>query len=161
MYITVKQLASTLKISETRVRVLLAQGRIIGAYKHGGVWMIPLVDGKPPTTPGKRGPQLSWKKARLKALAKIHVDAKAIKDNLRSQSVSFTQSQSVGKAQSPQNNKKSEVITIKHGKENTRCYGVEINGPCRIVYSPNAPLKRGGARVWIETYAEFEAVYSL
>jgi hypothetical protein len=152
MYITVKQLASTLKISETRVRVLLAQGRIIGAYKHGGVWMIPLVDGKPPTTPGKRGPKLTWKKARLKALAKIHVDAKAIKDNLRSQSVSFTQS--------PNNNKKSEVITIKHGKENTRCFGVEINGPCRVVYSPNAPLKRGGARVWIETYAEFEAVYS-
>jgi hypothetical protein len=152
MYITVKQLASTLKISQTRVRVLLAQGRIVGAYKHAGVWIIPLVNGKPQATPGKRGPKLTWKKARLQALAKIHVDGKAIKDNLRSQSVSFAQSQ--------QQKQKIEVITIKRGKDNTRCFGVEINGPCRIVYSPDAPLKKGGARVWIETYADVDPVYA-
>jgi hypothetical protein len=45
------------------------------------------------------------------------------------------------------------VLTVKTYKDNTLCNGVEIEGPSRIVYSPDKPLSCG-ARVWIETYAE-------
>ena len=42
------------------------------------------------------------------------------------------------------------VLTIKTYRSNT--YGVEVNidGPSRVVYSPDKPLSCG-ARVWIET----------
>lgn len=41
-------------------------------------------------------------------------------------------------------------VTVKEGKTNTYCYGVEILGPSRVVYSPDKPLSCG-AKVWIET----------
>jgi len=45
------------------------------------------------------------------------------------------------------------VLTVKTYKSNDYAYEVEINGPCKIVYRPDAPLSCG-ARVWIETQAE-------
>ena len=42
------------------------------------------------------------------------------------------------------------VITVKQGKKNTYCNDVVIDGPARVVYSPEKPLSCG-ARVWIET----------
>ena len=45
------------------------------------------------------------------------------------------------------------VITVKTYKSNTYGHSVEVNGPCKIVYSPDKPLSCG-ARVWIETEAE-------
>jgi hypothetical protein len=45
------------------------------------------------------------------------------------------------------------VITVKTYKSNDYAHEVEINGPCRVVYSPDKPLSCG-ARVWIETEAE-------
>lgn len=42
------------------------------------------------------------------------------------------------------------VITIKQGKRNTYCHGVEILGPSKVVYQPCKPLSCG-AKVWIET----------
>ena len=44
------------------------------------------------------------------------------------------------------------VITVKTYKTNNYGHEVEINGPCRIVYSPDKPLSCG-AKVWIETEA--------
>ena len=44
------------------------------------------------------------------------------------------------------------VITVKRGKTNTYCHGVEIHGPARVLYRPDCPLSCG-ARVWIETDA--------
>jgi hypothetical protein len=49
------------------------------------------------------------------------------------------------------------VLTVKTYKSNTRCNAVSVNGPSKIVYSPNDPLSCG-ARVWIETHAEVETV---
>ena len=49
--------------------------------------------------------------------------------------------------------KEDKVITVKTYKDNTYGSSVEINGPCRIVYSPDKPLSCG-ARVWIETESE-------
>lgn len=42
------------------------------------------------------------------------------------------------------------VLTVKTYKSNDYCNSVDINGPSRVVYSPDKPLSCG-ARVWIET----------
>jgi len=42
------------------------------------------------------------------------------------------------------------VISVKTGRVNTYCHAVEIQGPSKILYSPERPL-RCGARVWVET----------
>jgi|TARA_R110000851_G_scaffold18272_3_gene57557 hypothetical protein len=46
------------------------------------------------------------------------------------------------------------VITVKTYKENRYAHEVIINGPSRLVYSPDKPLSCG-AKVWIETDSEF------
>lgn len=48
---------------------------------------------------------------------------------------------------------RSPVLTVKNYKSNTYCHSVTINGPSRVVYSPDKPLSCG-AKVWIETEAE-------
>jgi hypothetical protein len=45
------------------------------------------------------------------------------------------------------------VITVKTCKTNRHARSVQINGPSRLVYSPDKPLQCG-ARVWLETQAE-------
>ena len=47
------------------------------------------------------------------------------------------------------------VLTVKNYKSNRYAHEVVINGPCRIVYSPDKPLSCG-ARVWIETESEVQ-----
>jgi hypothetical protein len=43
------------------------------------------------------------------------------------------------------------VLTVKRGKTNRYAHTVTIEGPSRVVYSPDKPLSCG-ARVWIETF---------
>lgn len=47
------------------------------------------------------------------------------------------------------------VLTVKTYKSNTYAHAVNINGPSRVVYWPDKPLKCG-ARVWIETESDVE-----
>ncbi len=42
------------------------------------------------------------------------------------------------------------VITVKTYKSNTYGHEVIIEGPCKVIYSPDKPLPCG-AKVWIET----------
>ena len=42
------------------------------------------------------------------------------------------------------------VLTVKTYKSNDYAHEVLIDGPCKIVYSPDKPLSCG-AKVWIET----------
>ena len=42
------------------------------------------------------------------------------------------------------------VITVKTYKSNDYGHEVTVNGPCKVVYSPDKPLSCG-AKVWIET----------
>jgi len=42
------------------------------------------------------------------------------------------------------------VITVKTYKSNNYGHEVTIDGPCKVVYSPDKPLSCG-AKVWIET----------
>lgn len=48
---------------------------------------------------------------------------------------------------------KEPVLTVKTYKQNNYAYEVEIDGPCKVVYSPDKPLSCG-ARVWIETHSK-------
>lgn len=50
-----------------------------------------------------------------------------------------------------------QTITVKTYKSNTYAREVEIDGPSRIVYSPNKPLSCG-AKVWVETHAKVTIV---
>jgi hypothetical protein len=51
------------------------------------------------------------------------------------------------------NNEHNPVLTVKTYKDNRYAHEVEIMGPSRLVYSPDAPLSCG-ARCWLETEAE-------
>ncbi|UWV86429.1 hypothetical protein NW063_01690 [Mycoplasmopsis cynos] len=46
MFITAKQ-ASMKKISDRRVRILCAEGKVTGAYQEGRIWKIPINATKP------------------------------------------------------------------------------------------------------------------
>ena len=47
------------------------------------------------------------------------------------------------------------VITVKTYKSNDYAHEVTIDGPCKVVYSPDKPLSCG-AKVWIETESEVQ-----
>lgn len=64
----------------------------------------------------------------------IHVNQHVIKKNLKEGS-------------------REPVLTVKNYKSNTYAHEVQINGPSKVVYSPDKPLSCG-ARVWIETESE-------
>lgn len=44
---------------------------------------------------------------------------------------------------------RKDCITVKTSKSNDYCREVEIQGACRVIYSPDKPLSCG-AKVWIE-----------
>jgi len=48
------------------------------------------------------------------------------------------------------NNVREPVITVKTSKSNNYAHEVKIEGPSKIIYSPDKPLSCG-AKVWIET----------
>ncbi len=138
MFIDTIQTAKLLGVSASRVRVLLKQGRIRGAYKLGRFWVIPLTDGMPVISKGTRGPSSSFKCARSTAKSIIRINRQEV-------------------ARNQKENKLEPVITVKRGNSNTYGHSVEINGPCRIVYSPDRTLL--GARVWIETFSKVEVFF--
>lgn len=49
--------------------------------------------------------------------------------------------------------KREPVLTVKQGRKNTYASEVIIDGPSKVVYSPDSPLSCG-AKVWIETEAD-------
>ena len=142
-YIGTREAAFLLGICCQRVRVLLSQGRIKGAYKHKGFWQIPLY-GKmkmPIVIPGTRGPEGLWCKRRRKNPTKIHVNQHKIRANSDriKNDLQMTPEQLI------------PVITLKQTNHNDMGHQMEIHGPCRIVYKPYEPLPCG-AHLWIETY---------
>lgn len=48
-------------------------------------------------------------------------------------------------------------LTVKSSRDNVYAREVQINGPSRVVYSPDKPLACG-ATVWIETESEVEII---
>lgn len=131
MEIGATEAASLLGVTPTRVRQFLKQGRIEGAEKINGRWVIPLYNGMPKITQGTRGPEGTWRKRPRRAETFIHVDQKALRQNKK-------------------NGTALPVVLVKQGPRKTeRCHEVEILGPSRLVYRPNQP-KHCGACLWIE-----------
>ena len=126
--------AFLLNISTGRLRILLQQNRVLGAYKVERFWMIPLNNrGVPEIIPGCRGPQGTWNKAERTGNTFVHVLRKTIDYN--------------------RDNKTSHpAVAVKVGNKKDYCHALKINGPCQIVYQPHQPnnSQAGGARLWIE-----------
>lgn len=55
------------------------------------------------------------------------------------------------------NGEREPTLTVKQGRKNTYAHEVVIDGPSKVVYSPNSPLSCG-ARVWIETTAPVKLI---
>ena len=102
---------------------MLQQGRVKGAYKSGRCWLIPLYNGLPHISKGKRGRAGTWKTQRLPKKTIIHINGNNIKQNIK---------------KSPEERK--PVIAIK-GAKNIYAKALEIPYPCRIVYQPDKPLR--------------------
>ncbi|WP_413168166.1 DNA-binding protein [Capilliphycus salinus ALCB114379] len=138
MFVGTTEAARILKISTARLRVLLSAGRVEGAYKTGKMWLIPLVKGEPIIERGTRGPAPRWCNLKKRAKKIVHVNSHRIRQNQKHQ-------------------ERLPVITVREGNTNTYGHTVEIQGGCRVVYSPDKPL-RCGARVWIETFYDVQVV---
>ena len=131
---TTTQAAFLLNISTGRLRELLNQGRVVGAYKVRRLWMIPLNSrGMPEIKRGRRGPEGSWNKLQRKANTVVHVLRKTIDYN-RDYGTAYP------------------AVAVKVGDKKDYCHALKINGPCQIVYQPHQPNRSqaGGARLWIE-----------
>lgn len=72
------------------------------------------------------------------AITRIHVNQHIIRANAK-------------------NNANDPVFTVKCRNTNTYTNSVEIEGRCRLVYSPDKPLSCG-AKVWIEVIDEQNVV---
>ena len=55
------------------------------------------------------------------------------------------------------NGERKPTLTVKQGRKNTYAQEVVIDGPSKVVYSPDSPLSCG-ARVWIETEAPVKMI---
>ncbi len=131
MIVGTTEAANLLGVSTARVRQLLNEGRIQGAYKIGKCWAIPLFNGMPAIARGRRGPKPRWRSRKHLPVTLIHVNRNAISHNRKK-------------------GDRAPVISVKRGKSNVYGHQVNIHGPCRIVYRPERP-KSCGATVWIET----------
>ena len=138
MIVGTTQASKILNISTARLRVLLIEGRVKGAYKTGKMWLIPLHGGKPIIEKGSRGPSPRWRNPRKPAKIVIHVNKQQVQKNKNKQ-------------------QPEPVITVKRGNTNQYGHEVEIPGGCRVIYSPDRPLSCG-AKVWIETLYEVNVI---
>jgi hypothetical protein len=137
-HIGTTEAAHYLGISTVRLRILLQQGRVKGAEKQGRTWIIPLFNGMPVIEERGKGPKATWYKRRREAETCILVNRQIIGKNAKE-----------GQNEPP--------IVVKEGKNQHECHELEINGPCRIVYTPHetGPC---GARLWIEAAAHVPLV---
>ncbi len=129
-YIATKEAAFLLNISVVRLRQLLQQGRVKGAYKQGRRWLIPLKKGMPQITKGKRGPEGTWNKKRRTSLTRIHINRKIFGFNKK-----------FGVNLPP--------ISVRIGSKTHFCHTADIPAKARVVYRPNNPLPCG-AVLWID-----------
>ncbi|MGL5806101.1 MAG: helix-turn-helix domain-containing protein [Xenococcaceae cyanobacterium] len=130
IFIGTTEAASLLGISTARVRQLLAEGRIKGAYKSGKCWLIPVFDRLPSIKKGTRGPKSIWRGGKHQAVTKIYINRHKL-------------------AQNSQKGTNDPVISVNRTNKNICGHEIAINGPCRIVYDPQL---QKNPRIWIETF---------
>lgn len=142
-----REAAFLLGICCQRVRVLLSQGRIKGAYKCKGFWRIPLYGQMPVVVPGTRGPKGMWCHRQRQKPTMIHVNQQKIQANRKK----------INKNPQIALDQLTPVIALKQGKGNYLGFQLEIQGPCRIVYRPLKPASCG-AHLWIDTFEPVQFV---
>ena len=136
-YVGTTEAANLLEISSRRLRTLLAEGRVYGAYKSGRFWFIPLHNGLPIIEPRSSKKQKgTWRTHKPPKLTRIEVNRQQIQKNRHKNPI-----------------ERSPVISVKQGDSNLYGYQVEICGASRIIYRPDHG-RCSGATLWIETYAE-------
>ena len=129
--------AELLGICDRRVRKLIAEGRVYGACKIGGSWVIPTVNGYPQIKTASRGPKPTWKKVQVPAKNIIHINRQLIGTKM-------------------DDGKFSPPISVKYRNENTYSRRVAISGPCVLVYDFENPQSNCSATAWLETFSEVE-----
>ncbi|MGB3635969.1 MAG: helix-turn-helix domain-containing protein [Rivularia sp. (in: cyanobacteria)] len=132
-----KKAAELLHISPRRVRYLIAEGRVYGAYKIGGNWVIPTVEGYPRISTASRGPKSTWKKVQIPAKNIIHINRQLIGTKM-------------------DDGKFSPPISVKCRNKNTYSSRVKIHGPCVLIYDFENPSSNCSATAWLETFSEVE-----
>jgi hypothetical protein len=131
IFVQTTQASSLLGICPQRVRKLLKQGRIRGAFKDKkGFWQIPLSWGVPQVIPADRGQEGTWRKRLIKSSTFIHVRQDRLQKNRK-------------------HGTDTPVVTIRSGNRLTYCHEATIKGICKVVYQPDRPLSCG-ATLWIE-----------
>lgn len=124
--------AKLLKISTRRLRHLLSQSRVIGAFKAGRNWVIPVIGGLPKIVKASCGPKPTWKTVQTPAKSVMHINRNV-----------------VGKKA---DGKYIPPITVKSRNQNLYTVKVEIPGPCTLVYQPENPLSGCHATAWLESF---------
>lgn len=147
MYIHTSEAAKLLDIPRRRLLDLLQKGRVIGAYKSGRCWIIPLYDGLPQIIAGKRGRKGQWNtKKTLSNKTIVHINKNHIQQNANKAAEKRKPVIAVKTYKASSVNNKNNG-----GKAIANMYArsLEIPYPCRVVYQPDSPLCCG-AKVWIE-----------
>ncbi|WP_293134012.1 DNA-binding protein [Okeania sp. SIO3I5] len=145
MEVGTTQAAFLLNISTARVRVLLKEGRIQGAYKNGRSWFIPLNNqGIPEIIPGRRGPDGTWNKGQRTTKTVIHVLPTVVQANQK-------------------NATSLPAVNIQQGDRYNVCHEAEILGPCKIVYQPHQITRTQGREksLWIEVDPEVQIIHKV
>jgi len=141
-YVGTSKASDLLGISSQRLRQLLSQGRVKGAYKGKYFWRIPLFNEMPKIIEAKRGPKGLWYRSDRKSKTNIYINKDQIRKN----------SQTLAELREP-------VIVVEQGKRKEYGYEVKIDGPCRVVYSPDRALHsehKTNPVVWIETDSQIK-----
>ncbi len=131
------QAAKLLNVSARWVRKLIAQGRVHGAFKIGGNWVIPLINGYPKIATASRGPKPTWKRVKVPAKNVVHINRQLIGKKMDD-----------GEFAPP--------IAVKCRNKNTYSRRIVIPGPCVLAYDFENPLNDCGATAYIETFSEPE-----
>ena len=111
--------AKLLKISARRLRQLLSQSRVIGAFKAGRNWVIPVIGGLPKILKASCGPKSTWETVQTPAKSVMHINRQVI-----------------GKKA---DGKYIPPITVKSRNQNLYTVKVEIPGPSTMLYQPENP----------------------
>ncbi len=128
-YIGTREASFLLNISAVRMRQLLQQGRVEGAYKSGRRWLIPLKKGLPRITPGKRGPVGTWSRRRRQVNTRIHVNRQVLASNKK-------------------NGTNHPPISVRIGSKTHLCHEVDIPGNAKMIYKPHKSLPCGAVLWW-------------
>lgn len=124
--------AKLLKISARRLRYLLSEDRVVGAFKAGRNWVVPIIEGLPKIKAASCGPKSTWKKAQFPAKNVIHINRQVIGKKVDGEYI--------------------PPISVKNCNQNLYTVKVEIPGPCTLVYQPENRLRGCNATAWLESF---------